>query len=168
MPSEEVFERANRLLEMRFPGADEFTQAWSSFNACYNEALGGERSKVMKTVKLYITDGKAELIINSITDNIQFFTELPPGDTRKSPYHSNFRQQSTSDLIVVNDNTNTYSDRLANLASVLYTVRCSLIHGSKHPDSTRDKAVVENSIPALNLIVRAVIDGIKETRLLGR
>lgn len=162
MPNDEILELANRLIDFGVPGATEFTQVWISFNACYNLAPDRyERDKVMNTVRLFITNDKAELILNSITDSIQFFTQLPPGDTRKPPYDATFRNQSTLDLNVVNDNVNTYSDRLAHLTSVLYTVRCSLIHGRKHPDSARDKAVVENSIPALNMIVRAVLDGMR-------
>jgi hypothetical protein len=50
--------------------------------------------------------------------------------------------------------------RLAAIAGVLYQVRCNLIHGSKDPDSERDRMLVRESITILRELVPALEDGI--------
>lgn len=125
-----------------------------SFNTFYNqEADRSERTRAMNAIRHNVTDAQSQSLLSQLSDEIVFFTRLPPADTRKQLADPLYRQGSQDDLNIVNDLNQNASERLASLISVLYQVRCNLMHGDKDPDSKRDREVVKWSLDTLRKIL---------------
>jgi hypothetical protein len=137
---------ARRLREKGIPGSQEFVQEWVSFNTCYNDISGPtERDRLMGAIRKYLPAAEAGVALQKLSDPIQYFSRLPPGDMRKGPHNPLFRSRSTDDLNIVNDPLADPVERLAHLMSVVYQIRCNLIHGDKDPDVARDRELVRES-----------------------
>jgi hypothetical protein len=130
-----------------------------SFNNLYNEVSSGdERSRLMATVRRSLSNDPAEAILGVSRGAINYFTNLPPGDMRFHPEHPKFRHRTSDDLRVVNDGSANPVERVAHLASVVYQVRCNLIHGSKDPANQRDRELVEHSRIVLDALLTSLIE----------
>lgn len=145
---------AQKLRERGVPKGDEYTRAWSSFNQFYNaESDGSERSRAMNSILNHMSESQAQNLLVRLTDSIAFFTRLPPADMRRNKADEGYRLKGKQDLDIVNDSHKASLERIAHLVSVLYQVRCNLVHGEKDPDSKRDHEVVSWSLDALNKIL---------------
>jgi hypothetical protein len=153
---------ARRFRERGIPGGQEFIQDWVSFNACYNAAGGkSERDRVTNIIREYIAPGEATQLLQNLASAVEYFSRLPPGDDRRAAHNPNFRRQSTEDLQVVNDVSATPVERLARLMSVVYQVRCNLMHGDKDPDSKRDRELVKYSRVVLQQVLSSVLSAME-------
>lgn len=149
---------ARRFRERGIPGGQEFIQDWVSFNTCYNTVEGRrERDRLTDIVRQCISPDEAIRLLDDLAEHIAFFTLLPPGNDRKAPHDPDFRRQSTQDLEVVNDLAATPPERLAHLMSVVYTVRCNLVHGDKDPDLERDRDLVRHSRVVLEEVLSSML-----------
>lgn len=158
---QDAVELASSLRRQCIPWADEFIQNWMSFNALYSTCGDRyERDKV-RAICAWMPEAEAQQILADVEPAIRYFVRLPPGDTRKPPTDPRFRVQSTDDLRIVSDLTASSTQRLANLASVLYTVRCSLLHGRKSPDRQRDVELVRESQHVLDRMLPPLIEAIR-------
>lgn len=149
---------AKRLREKSIPHANDYIQQWMSLNALYKSATGqNERERVKNLIRDNFTLENASIVLANLSNEITYFTQLPPADTRKPDSDLNYRKESTDNLNIVNDSTNSTIERLANLASVLYQIRCNLFHADKHPDSDRDVRLVEYSLNAIREILNKLL-----------
>ena len=149
---------ARRLKQLEIPDWSEFVQTWMGFNAVYGVVEGRtERNRLMNAVRAFISSAEARRLLQQSEDAIRFFAELPPGNMWKSPNHPGFRQRSAADLAVVNDGKADARERLAHLMSVVYQIRCNLVHGSKDPHNLRDRRLVSASHGVLAPVLEAIL-----------
>ena len=150
---------ANRLREKNIPYAYDFIREWMSFNACYYHiGTGNERDKVISIIQNYIPTAKADFVLNQVNDSIEFFSLLPPGDTRKADTDVAFRKKSMEDTNIVLDESNSPEMRLSHLMAVRYQGSCNLMQGEKDPDSFRDEQVVLHSLTVINFTLTALLE----------
>lgn len=142
---------ARRLRELDLPDWQGFIQDWISFNTLYTQAQGNtERDQVMNMVRQAVGADQAVDLLASLLEPIAFFTQLPPGNMRHDRANPRFRQRSEADLAVVNDAAQDPVERLAHLMSVVYQIRCNLLHGEKDPINDRDRDLVQRSYVVLS------------------
>ena len=80
---------------------------------------------------------------------------------RKAPNHPRFRKRSTIDLEVVKNTDREPIERLARLMSVVYQIRCNLVHGSKDPDNVRDRSLVSSSQEVLERVLAVMLSNLE-------
>jgi hypothetical protein len=137
---------ARRLRELNLPGWQGFIRDWISFNTLYTPAQGRtEREQVMNMVRQSVSADHATDLLATLVEPISFFSALPPGNMRYGRRDPRFRQRSLEDLTVVNETTLNAVERLAHLMSVVYQIRCNLLHGEKDPIEERDRELVQRS-----------------------
>ena len=84
---------ARKLRDRHVPNGPEYVQAWMSFNTFYNqEADRNERTRAMNSIRHNITDAQSQSLLSQLFDEITFFTQLPPADTRKHPTDPLYRK----------------------------------------------------------------------------
>lgn len=108
---------------------------------------------MMKCLAESISLATAEQILSVHEGSVRGLTDLPPGDTRYEATDPKFRALATQDAAIVRDHSQDPLTRLARLGGLLYQVRCSLLHGSKDPSSTRDRMLVTASNKILSDIL---------------
>jgi len=134
--------------------ADQFAKRWAGFNAIYNAFSGAERERLMAAVASGLTEKQARGILLSVAEAIAYFAELPPGDLRRAPTDERFRARTRADMRAVEDTSLSATTRLAHLLSVVYQVRCNLVHGGKNAADPRSARLINDG----ELIVRQVFD----------
>lgn len=149
---------ARRLRERSIPNSQEFISDWVSFNTLYNTLnVGSERDRLMNLIEQLIPALDAERILTCLTDPIAFFSQLPPGNMRLDTADPDFRRRCSEDLTIVNNTSVDSVKRLSHLMSVVYQVRCNLLHGDKDPDVQRDNDLVDRSKQVMNEVLPALI-----------
>lgn len=149
---------ARRLRELDLPDWQGFIRDWISFNTLYTLVRGGsEREQVMNMVRQTVAVDQSEEFLASLLEPITFFTQLPPGNMRYDRADPRFRQQSEADLTVVNDAAQDPVERLARLMSVVYQIRCNLLHGEKDPINDRDRDLVQWSYVVLSATLEVLL-----------
>jgi hypothetical protein len=149
---------ARRLQNVGITDWREFIHSWIGFNAVYGAVTGvTERDRLMNAVRRLVQPEEAARILAQVKAASDYFSELPPGDMRRDRDHPRFREQSIEDLRIVNDEVAEPVERLAHLMSVVYRIRCNLIHGSKDPENVRDRRLVTASQQILGLALDAVL-----------
>jgi hypothetical protein len=74
-----------------------------------------------------------------------------------------FRAASQRYAAIYRNRDETAVTRLAAVGSVLYQVRCNLIHGGKSPDDRRDTMLVRESVAVLRVLVPAIEENFEST-----
>lgn len=135
----------------------EFSQLWMAFNAIYGgEPDRNERARVMACVRRAFTERAALRVLRSVTRSAERILEIPPGNMLLDITDPNFRVVSERCAGIYRDNSQSAVERLVAVAGILYQVRCNLIHGSKDPDSERDRMLVRESLAVLQVLVPAL------------
>jgi hypothetical protein len=160
-------ERAVKILESWNGVADRFARQWAGFNAIYNAFSGSERGRLMKAIESGLTIEQAQAILNTAAASIKFFTALPPGDMRVASSDRRFRARTEEDMRAVNDATLSPSARLAYLLSVVYQIRCNLLHGEKNVADARDERLVREGEVIVATAVEALIANAGSRRTRG-
>ena len=135
----------------------EFSGLWMAFNALYGgEPDARERARVMGCIRRSLSEASALRVLRSVTKHIDRILDVPPGNMMLDRYNPNFRAASTRCAALYRDKNESARGRLAGVAGVLYQVRCNLIHGSKDPNTPRDRMLVQESLAILRALVPAL------------
>ncbi len=127
----------------------------------FNSLYGGdpdekERSRVMRAVRTYMSMKDSRHILSQHRAAIARIVSLPPGDMRLENWNPRFRAASRRCVERYESRTETAQGKLAAVAGLVYQVRCNLLHGSKDPDSARDRMLVTSSLEILEDLVPAL------------
>lgn len=137
----------------------EFANLWIAFNAVYGgEPDRRERARVMACIRRHFSERAALRALRAATKSIDRILALPPGNMLLERWDPNFRAASQRCAALYRDRHESTVGRLAAVGGVLYQVRCNLIHGSKDPNSPRDRMLVSESLTVL----RALVLGLEE------
>ncbi len=103
---------------------------------------------------------KAQAILNEVKSNVEYFCRRNPiQEMRKrnseSPYEGD-RTVGTMCRDILKDSTRTASEHVIALGSILYLVRCNLVHGSKE-GSGDDERIITNSLEPLKIFLEEAI-----------
>ena len=152
---------AQRLCNLTNSTWKQFVVTWAGFNTLYNSVHGGSECwRAMQMIKLYVPYRTAERLLNQLSGPISYFAPEAPGNMQLSHSHPAFRQKTNAALRKVKNPRLKPVERLAYLISVVYQVRCNLLHGDKDPYETRDRALVANSLIVLDAVVPEIINSI--------
>lgn len=125
-----------------------------AFNAIYGgEPDLRERARVMGCIRRGLTDRAALRVLRATAKHIDKILATSPGNMLLDRLSPNFRAASARCAGLYKSKNESAKGRLAGVAGILYQVRCNLIHGSKDPDSPRDRMLVEESLPILRTLV---------------
>lgn len=134
-----------------------FANLWMAFNALYGgDPDEKERSRVMRTVRSHVSAKDARHLLSRHRAAIARITSAPPGDMRRESWDPRFRAASRRCIQRYESQTEPVQGKLAAVAGLLYQVRCNLLHGSKDPDSARDRMLVSASLEILEDLVPAI------------
>ena len=150
-------ERAVSILRSWNGVADRFTKQWAGFNAIYNAFAGPERDRLMEAIESGLTTEQAEAILDAAGESIRYFIALPPGNMRLAPSDRRFRARASEDLRAVGDAALGAPTRVAYLLSVIYQIRCNLLHGEKDVSDPRDERLVREGEVIVATAVEALI-----------
>ena len=140
---------------------DEFSRLWMAFNAIYGgEPDARERARVMAVVRRFVSSRDAQHLLDSRRNAIAELIAVPPGDMRREAWDPRFRAASRKYARRYRDRKSGALARLAAVAGITYQVRCNLLHGSKDPDSARDRMLVRASVDILRDLVPVLERGI--------
>lgn len=143
------------------PEWPEFSNLWIAFNAMYGGELGRkERARVMACIRKYFSENAALRVLRASTPAINRVLALPPGDMRLDRLDPAFRAASQRCAALYRNPKETAVGRLAGVAGVVYQVRCNVLHGSKDPNSGRDRMLVRESVHILRVLVPELERGI--------
>jgi hypothetical protein len=106
----------------------------------------------MAAVRRYVTDRAARRLLRGSRSAIERLLAIPPGNMLLDRTDPQFRVASKRCAGIYRSTTEIARNRIAAIAGVLYQVRCNLVHGSKDPDSERDRMLVRESITILRVL----------------
>jgi len=124
-----------------------------SFNAVYGGGHENERARIKHVVRSEISEARARAVLRATEHAMKRITAVPPGDTRLGTNDPNFRRSSREQARAYSTETNSAVERLAAAAALIYQVRCSLLHGAKHPENDRDAMLVKESVRVLEVLL---------------
>jgi hypothetical protein len=134
----------------------DFPRYWMAFNALYNavrQEHDPEARAATKVIRLFFEPADAPACLQRIgPGRIAELVALPPGDDRLNPTDPHYRSKATAAARIVSG-SNDPVERLAALITIVYQVRCNLLHGSKDPAVMRDQALVTACTPILQIVV---------------
>ena len=137
----------------------EFSELWTAFNAIYGgEPDRRERARVMRCLRESFSAAAALRVLRATTPSITRILDIPPGDMRRDRTDPNFRAASQKYAAVYRTPKESSAARLAAVGTILYQVRCNLVHGSKDPANPRDRMLVTESLAVLGVLVPALED----------
>ena len=143
MKSKEWLERA---LNSQDP-IDLFTDSWRGFNSIYYQNTGGsELNKIHNFLTRSIPEETARELINNHTAEITYLMSQPVIDMRGNGRNTRLTMEEykTSD-------SNT--EKLKALFTIIYQIRCNLEHGQKSPSRERDVELCNSAWPLVAEIV---------------
>src|ERR1035441_85608 len=125
-------------------GWSAFVARWMAFNALYNLLnRRSELDRVKLSVDVFLKPEDCADILQNVQAQLAFLNSKPPGDDRYDSADQRYREQSAADLKIACDPSKKPQDRLRALFAVVYLIRCNLVHGNKHPEWSRDRALVQ-------------------------
>ena len=140
----------------------EFATHWSAFNAVYGgEPDKKERARVMTCIRRHFNESAALRTLRAVTKPIDKILALPPGNMLLEVWNPAFRAASQRCAALYRNRRESAVGRLAAVGGVLYQVRCNLLHGSKDPNSPRDRMLVHESLLVLRVLVPALEQQLK-------
>lgn len=149
--------RANlsmRLRQRTPPRWAEFSRLWMAFNALYGGDPGAsERRRVMGIVRRLTRGKDASHLLSSHRGAIARLISSPPADFRLESWDPRFRAASKRCVRRYQNRKLSAPERLGAVAGITYQVRCNLLHGSKDPDVSRDRMLVQASVEILRDLV---------------
>lgn len=143
----------------------EFARYWMAFNSLYSVVQNqgdSETDAIKNVIPAFFDQTQARKCLRDIDPkHVSALFQLPPGDDRYESTDPRYRQK-TSRLVAAFHKTNDDVERLTNVVSVVYQVRCNLLHGSKDPAVMRDQELVSACVPILRVLVShlgAIMEG---------
>ena len=152
-----------------------FALYWFAFNGIYTENTdtGGERDRVCKSL-VELEDGRIESLLCKLRQNclrnLQWLAERHPKNRDGTRcrremgvldlkcdvvYPIDIDKVCSIDIYIESINRDTDTTQCKELrkqiGDVLYTIRCNLFHGDKHPEGD-DECVIRNAVPILKAI----------------
>lgn len=146
-------ERAAVILRGWNTLADRFVRNWAGFNAIYNAFSGTERERLMAAIASGLTEEQAEGILSYAADDIDYFAHLPPGNVQRARTDPHFRKKTLADMRRVKDISLSATTRLSHLLSVVYQVRCNLLHGGKNAGDERGARLIGGGDHIVSLVL---------------
>lgn len=132
----------------------EFSGLWMAFNAIYGgEPDRRERSRVISSIRKNMTERRSLKVLRAVTKSVDRILGITPGNMLLDRWAPRFRAASQRYAAMYRNKSETAVGRLAAVATVLYQVRCNLIHGSKDPEVERDQMLVRESLAVLNALL---------------
>ena len=137
----------DRGLESTDP-IEQFSNSWRGFNNLfYTNISGTELDKIKLYIDREVTEEMATELLASHQSEIMYLTSIPVKDMRG-------HGRDTSEYISTYKNTESAKEKLKQIFSIIYKVRCNLEHGQKSPTRDRDIELCMSSWP----LVAEVID----------
>jgi hypothetical protein len=162
-----IYEQAQFSKKLRgreVPEWCEFLRLWAAFNCLYSEERGPrERDRLQQVLQKHLKEDKAKSLIEITSDAGRDLTSLPPGDMRKDESDCKFREYTQTSAATYQDLEKSNVDRITGLMTVIYQVRCNLLHGGKDPDNSRDMDLAKKSNAVLKRVLPVLEDDIIAT-----